>query len=92
MSRMPRGQRYVVVPGRRRRRRVHHRFRALLFLGVPLTLLILIWLLRGVTPSVSFDEVAEALNVQNKERYARLATFGLALVAAAVLVRIWRRK
>jgi len=48
------------------------------------------WFINHAEPSVTWDEVMDALGVQNRDRYSRLAVLGLVLVGIAVIARVIR--
>ena len=83
-----RGQQPIVV--RRRRPRRRWRFRWSLLVGVPLTCLVVAWMMSGIEVAFNWDDVMDAMNVHNRTRYTRLATIGLVLIGGVLVWRIWR--
>jgi len=75
---------------RRRRRRSRRRFNKA-FLLVPAAVLILLWLIGGIEPAGTWDDVMDALNVQNRERYTMLMCLCLVCVAVVTTCHIFRK-
>ena len=66
------------------------RFRWGLFVGLPLVVLALAWVATSVRPGFAWPDVMDALGVQDRPRYTRLALLGLAVTACCAIVRILR--
>ena len=64
-----------------------YKFRWSVFLGVPFIVFLFFWLLNGVEPSFSFENIMEQLRVVQKHKYVRLACLGVLLVAVTIIVK-----
>lgn len=73
------------------RRRRLPRFRFGLWIGAPLTAALVLWILSGVEPVFTWDQVMEFAGVKNKRRYTLLAVLGVVITTIVTLIRIWRR-
>jgi ABC-type enterochelin transport system permease subunit len=60
------------------------------YLWVILAILLVAWLLTGVQPAFTWNEVMSSLGVRDREMYTRLATLGLALIAVVGIRRVLR--
>lgn len=95
MARLPINYRpyYRTSPGQNPRR-VWWRYRKPRFkweyIYIPLIILLIFYLLHNAQPSFTFEDIMDALNVQNRDRYKRLFTFGCTCVAIVIIVRILR--
>ncbi|MBN2560185.1 MAG: hypothetical protein JXQ75_04580 [Phycisphaerae bacterium] len=56
---------------------------------VPLFLLFVIWVGRGIEPAMSFDAAAKVCGVSNREKLAQLATLGVLICAGLAVLRVW---
>ena len=82
----PRRQAASVRP---RRRRPKRRFRWC-FILVPLLILFVMWVAKGIEPALSWDEAMDALGVRNRERWTQLATLGALVTAGVAILRVLR--
>ena len=64
-----------------------YRFRTVLYLGIPLAIGILWWLISGIVPSFSFEGLMEQLNVTMPERYVRLTCLGILLITILLIIK-----
>ena len=85
---------YRMRPGQQPRR-VWWRYRRPRFrwelVYIPLIVLVIFYLLRNAEPALHFEDIMDSLNVQNRERYVRLFTFGCVCVATVTIAQILRR-
>ena len=88
MTQMPQQPDILARPRRPRRRR---RVRPVWIL-VPLTCLVCIWLLTTIDPSFSFADVMRLLGVRHTARYCRLATLAALGVGVVLMVKVLRRR
>jgi hypothetical protein len=77
------------VPPVRPTRRVRWR-RRWEYLWIILAVLLVAWLLTGVEPAFTWDEVMSALGVRDREMYTRLGVLGLVLIAIVWIRRVLR--
>lgn len=63
------------------------RFRWRLILLPAVVCFVLVWLMSGMEVSFSFEDLMNHLDVQNQERYSRLAAWGVMLVCFVAIVR-----
>ena len=78
----------VMKPPRKERR---FRFRKA-FILVPLTVLILVWVLRRVQVAVRWDDVLSLLHVKDGERYTELACLAVVLIGIVAVSKVLRSK
>ena len=64
-----------------------YRFRWEVFVGIPLLAFVFLWLRSGVSPSVQFVDLVEALGVTDEEGYVRLACLAVVLTAAILIIK-----
>ena len=64
-----------------------YRFRWAIFVGIPLVILIFLWLLSGITSSFQFTDIMDSLDVVNENAYVRLACLGVFLIAITLIVK-----
>jgi len=64
-----------------------YRFRAALYIGIPLTIGIFFWLLTGIEPSFSFGAILDTLHVNFPERYVHLTCLGIVLIVVLFIVK-----
>ena len=72
-----------------RRGYVGRRFRWYL-ITVPLAIWFLLWLSRGIQPSLSWDQVMDNLQVSNRERFTQFVVLGVLVTAGVIVLRILR--
>jgi hypothetical protein len=65
-----------------------YRFRTALWTGVPITILLFLWFIRGTEIAFSFEDITSALDVVMKHRYVQLACLGIVCVAILLIVRV----
>ena len=85
----PRFQQNRPVIIRPRKPKPKRRFRWA-FVLVPAAVLLVLWIISGIEPAGSWDDVMDFLKVRNRERYTLLACLGLVIVAIAAIARIMR--
>ncbi len=74
---------------RRRRKQTRRRKFNWAFVLVPAAVLILLWIISGIEPAGTWDDVMDFLKVNNRERYTMLACLGLLCVAIVWIARIF---
>ena len=57
-------------------------------LWVPVACLLAAWFLAGVEPALTWDDVMDLLDVQERERFTKLALLGLLLVGVIAVLHI----
>jgi len=93
MARLPNNRppqdprRVVYVQRKRKQQRKTPRWELLV---VPLALLFAGWFLSQVVVSVSFDGIADAFCVRDREKFRGLMMLGLLCVGAAIAARCWK--
>ena len=68
-----------------------YRFRWAIFVGIPLVILIFLWLLSGITPSFQFADIMEYLEVAQQNAYVRLGCLGILLIAITLIIKVLTR-
>ena len=88
---MPQAQRrFTQRQHQRRPPEPKYRFRWSVFVGVPLVVCALLFVLNGIEPSFQFEDIMRALRVIQEERYVRLACLGVVCIAVLLCVRLFR--
>ena len=67
-----------------------YRFRWSVFVGVPLVVAVVLFLLNEIEPSFEFEDIMRSLHVIQEERYVRLACLGVVCIAVLLGVRLFR--
>ncbi len=67
-----------------------YRFRWSAFVGVPLVVAVVLFLLNGIEPSFEFEDIMHALQVIQEDRYVRLACLGIVCIAIILIVKLFR--
>jgi hypothetical protein len=67
-----------------------YRFRWEVFVGIPLAIAAVFFVLKGIEPSFQFADVMEKLNIINQNRYVRLACLCVVGVAILLMVKLFR--
>lgn len=68
-----------------------YRFRWVLFVGVPLTIIIFIWFIRGIRLNTDFAGIMEALNIQHDGHYIRLTCLAITLIAMILITKLFKK-
>ena len=58
------------------------------FVLVPAGILLLCWIIKGIEPAGTWEEVMDFLDIKNRERYTMLFCLGLVVVAIIAIARI----
>ena len=66
-------------------------FRWEVWVIVPLTILVMLWLIGGVKTGITWPAIVAALGVENTTRYAMLAVLGLLGIGIVSVLRILRQ-
>ena len=69
-----------------------YRFRWAIFLGVPLVVGAILFVLNGIEPSFRFADIMQWLGVINQNRYVRLACLCVVCLVALLIVKLFRNK
>ena len=64
-----------------------YHFRWEVFVGIPVLVLALLWLLNGIAPSFEFENLMDTLDVVSGDRYVRLACLGVLLIATILAIK-----
>jgi predicted membrane metal-binding protein len=67
-----------------------YRFRWSVFVGVPLVICALLFVLNGIEPSFQFEDIMYSLRVMQEERYVRLACLGVVCIAVILIVKLFK--
>ena len=67
-----------------------YRFRWSVFVGIPLTIGAVLFVLNGIDPSFQFEDVMTALGVNNQNRYVRLACLCVIGVVIILIIKLFR--
>ena len=65
-----------------------YRFRTSVYVGIPLTVGLFLWLLSGIEPSFHFADILHALDVHYHNRYVRLACLGIVLITVLSILKL----
>ncbi len=76
---------------RRRRKQARRRKFNWAIVLVPAAVLILLWIISGIEPSGTWDDVMDFLNVKSREKYTLLMCLCLVCVAIIWIARIFRK-
>ena len=68
-----------------------YRFRWSVFVGVPVVIAAVLFVLKGIDPSFQFDDLMDKLGVVNQNRYARLACLCVVCVAIILITRLFKK-
>lgn len=69
-----------------------YRFRWAIFVGVPLVIAAILFLLNGIEPSIEIDDLLYKLKVINQNRYIRMMCLMVVCVAILLIVKLFRNK
>lgn len=84
--RLPQGYpRPTVIRRPRPRRRWRFRWGIVWVLG---TIFLAAWLVSGIRPAVSWDDIMDLLRVRNRERYTQLAVLGVTICGGLGIARV----
>jgi len=62
------------------------------WVSIPLSILLCLWFLSGVSSSFSFADLGEVMGVVNESRYGQLAALGIISVSIVLVVKLWKAK
>ena len=68
------------------------RFRRAIFVGVPLVIAAILFLLNGIDPSFEIEDLLDKLKVINQNRYIRMMCLMVVCVAILLIVKLFRNK
>jgi uncharacterized integral membrane protein len=69
-----------------------YRFRWEIFLGIPLTIAIFIYIIKNIEPSFHFNDLFEHVHITQKIKYTRLACMGVLCIAFLIIAKLFRNK
>ncbi len=69
-----------------------YRFRTAVFVGVPLAIAAVLFLLNGIDPSFEIEDLLYKLKVINQNRYIRMMCLMVVCIAALLIVKLFRNK
>ena len=69
-----------------------YRFRWEVFVGVPLAIATVLFVLKGIEPTFAIEDLLNALKVVNQNRYIRMMCLMVVCIAILLIVRLLRRK
>ena len=81
----PNSNRPIIV--RPRRPKLKWRFRWA-WVWVPAAALLTLWVIHGIEPAGSWDDLMDFMNVHQRNRYTQLAVLGLVTVAIVAIARV----
>ena len=67
-----------------------YRFRWAVFVGVPLVLATILFLLNGIDPSFEIEDLLYKLKVINQNRYIRMMCLMVVCIAVLLIVKLFR--
>ena len=69
-----------------------YRFRWGIFVGVPLTIAAVLFVVNGIDPSFQFQDIMKELGVLNQPRYVRLACLCVLGITVLLIAKLFRNK
>ena len=66
------------------------RFRWAVFVGVPLVIAVVLFILKGINPSFEIEDLLYKLGVINKNRYIRMMCLMVVCIAILLIVKLFR--
>jgi len=69
-----------------------YRFRWSVFVGVPLVIAAVLFLLNGIDPSFEIEDLLNKLKVINQNRYIRMMCLMVVCIAVLLIVKLFRNK
>ena len=59
---------------------------------IPLTLVLLTWFVSGITPTMSFPDISEAIGVVQENNFVMFTALAAGLIGITIFIRILKRK
>ena len=72
-------------------RQPQYRFRWSVFVGVPVAISVLLFVLSGIEPSFQFEDIMRRLHVFYEDRYVRLACLGVVCITTLLILKSSRK-
>ena len=69
-----------------------YRFRWEIFVGVPIVLAAILFLLKGIDPSFEIEDLMDWLGVINQNRYVRMMCLMVVCIAVLLIVKLFKNK
>ena len=69
-----------------------YRFRWAIFVGIPVTIGALLFVLNGIEPSFEFEDLMRWAGVLNQNRYVRLGCLCVACLVILLIAKLFRNK
>lgn len=69
-----------------------YRFRWAIFVGVPLVIAAILFLLNGIDPSFEIEDLLYKFKVINQNRYIRMMCLMVVCIAVLLIVKLFRNK
>jgi len=69
-----------------------YRFRWAIFVGVPLVIAAILFLLNGIDPSFEIEDLLDWLGVMNQNRYVRMMCLMVVCIVVLLIVKLFRNK
>ena len=69
-----------------------YRFRWKVFVGVPLAIAAVLFILKGIEPSFEIEDLLYKLGVINQNRYIRMMCLMVVCIAVLLIVKLFRNK
>ena len=66
-------------------------FRWVRFVGIPLSIAAILFLLNGIEPSFQIEDLMDKLGVINKNRYVRMMCLMVVCIAVLLIVKLFRK-
>lgn len=67
-----------------------YKFRWVIFLGIPLTIAIFIYVIKNIEPSFHFGDILDKLDVIYRTKYTRLACLAVLCLALLIIAKLFR--
>jgi hypothetical protein len=69
-----------------------YRFRWAIFVGIPVVIAAVIFVLNGIDPSFEIEDLLDWLGVINQNRYVRMMCLMVVCIAVLLIVKLFRNK
>ena len=69
-----------------------YRFRWAIFVGVPLVIAAVLFVLNGIDPSFEIEDLLDWLGVINQNRYVRMMCLMVLCIAVILIVKLFKNK
>jgi hypothetical protein len=69
-----------------------YRFRWSIFVGIPVVIGAILFLLNGIDPSFEFEDLMYGLGVVNENRYVRFTCLLVVCIAILLVVKLFRKR